>query len=85
MVSTTQVQTPMTTQETAKTQPKWLSHGWLEPRFVAITGLMLVASFIGGQIGIPAWLDGLFGLVAYITGGTFGIIHASENIVKHRK
>ncbi|MCU0480892.1 MAG: cadmium-translocating P-type ATPase [Anaerolineae bacterium] len=85
MVSTTQAQTPQKTNLPNFINPKWLDHDWLEPRFVVITGLMLVASFIGGQMGIPEWLDGLFGLIAYITGGTLGTIHAVEHLIKHHK
>ncbi len=85
MVSTTQVKKPLTTQEISSTQPKWMSPKWLEPRFVIITGVMLVASFIGGYAGIPDWLDGLFGVVAYVTGGTFGALHAGRNLIENRK
>jgi Cd2+/Zn2+-exporting ATPase len=85
MVSNTQTKSPVTTQETPSTQPKWLSHEWLEPRFVAITGLMVVFGYVGYAIDIPLWLDGVFGLIAYITGGTFGAIHGLENLIKNRK
>ncbi|MDX2077289.1 MAG: heavy metal translocating P-type ATPase [bacterium] len=85
MVSTTQAQPPMTTQEITKTQPKWLSHEWLEPRFVAITGLMVLFGYLGDALNTPSWLDMLFGLIAYFTGGVFGTIHGLENIIKNRK
>ncbi len=66
-------------------QPRWLSQEWLEPRFVIITGLALVGSFIGHQIGAPVWTDTVFALIAFGAGGIFGARTALESLFIERK
>jgi len=61
------------------------SQEWLEPRLVAVTALALVASFVGGQVGAPGWLDALFGLVAYIAGGYYGLQTAIHSLFVERQ
>lgn len=85
MVSNTQTHTPLKIEQSSTTPRKWLTQDWLEPRFVVITGLMVVLGYIGDAVGFRAWLDGLLGLVAYITGGVFGVQRALEHLIKNRK
>lgn len=63
----------------------WLTQAWLEPRLVGVTALVLAASFIGNQIGAPAWLDALFGLIAYLAGGFYGLQTALHSLFVERK
>ncbi len=60
------------------------SQEWLEPRLVGVTAAAIVASFIGGQVGIPAWLDGVLGLIAYIAGGLYGLQTALHSLFVER-
>lgn len=70
---------------THEEQTHWLTQEWLEPRLVAVTALALAASFIGRQLGAPGWLDAVFGVTAYLAGGTFGVKGALESIIHERK
>ncbi|MEQ8675187.1 MAG: heavy metal translocating P-type ATPase [Aggregatilineales bacterium] len=65
--------------------PVWLSQDWLEPRFVVITGLALVGSFVAGRLDAPAWVDAIFGIIAFATGGVFGAKTALESLFGERK
>lgn len=85
MVSNTQAHTPQQSKPTHIITPKWLTQEWLEPRFVAITGLMVLLGYIGDGVGFPSWLDTLVGIIAYITGGVFGVRHALEHLIQNRK
>lgn len=85
MVSNTQTQAPQKTEHKPLINPKWLTHEWLEPRFVAVTGLMVLLGYVGSALEFPSWLDTLFGIIAYITGGVFGVQHALQHLIKDRK
>ncbi len=52
---------------------------------MAVTGLAIAASFIGGALGAPAGLDAAFGLVAYLAGGFYGLQTALHSLFVERK
>lgn len=79
MVSTV---TAVDQQESEEPKLAWLSQDWLEPRFVVVTALAIAASFIGGELGIPAWLDAVFGVIAFAAGGLFGAKTAIESLME---
>lgn len=85
MVSNTQTQAPQKTENAPLSNPKWLTQKWLEPRFVAITGVMVLLGYIGSALEFPSWLDTIFGVIAYFTGGVFGVQHALRHLIKDRK
>src|SRR5690606_25086042 len=66
-------------------RPVWLTQEWLEPRLVAVTGFAIFGSFIAGQVGAPAWVDALFGVMAFVAGGVFGLKTALESLFLERK
>ena len=65
-------------------RPKWLSRGWLEPRFVALTLLAIVLSIISERLELPHWLITALNVSSYITGGVFGVT-ASLEALRHRQ
>jgi Cd2+/Zn2+-exporting ATPase len=62
-----------------------MTQEWLEPRLVAVTAAALVASFIGHQIGAPAWTDAVFGVIAYGAGGVYGLQTALHSLFVERQ
>ena len=64
-------------------RPKWLSQGWLEPRFVVLTLLAIALSLISERLEAPHTLITIFNVSSYITGGVFGVI-ASLEALRHR-
>ena len=72
-------------QHSDENTPIWRSQDWLEPRFVVITGLAIFGSFLAGQLDAPAWVDALFGIIAFTTGGVFGAKTALESLFGEHK
>lgn len=68
-----------------ETPPHWLTQEWLEPRLVGVTALAIATSFIGGQLGIPAWLDALLAVIAYSAGGFYGVQTALHSLFEERQ
>ncbi len=65
-------------------RPKWLSRGWLEPRFVVLTALGITLSIISERLAAQHGLTTVFNVSSYITGGIFGVT-ASLEALRHRK
>ena len=66
-------------------RPEWMTQDWLEPRLVAVTALALIASWIGGALDAPQWLDTVFAVIAYTAGGVFGAKTALESLFVERQ
>lgn len=73
-VAQTQQATPPSQEETHALPTK----EWLEPRLVVVTALAIAASFIGGQLNLPSWLDTYLALVAYGAGGFYALTEARK-------
>lgn len=83
---TTQVQSvAQQDQQSEETNPVWLSQAWLEPRLVVITALAIFGSFVAGRMDAPAWVDAVFGVIAFGAGGVFGLKTALESIFEEHK
>lgn len=63
----------------------WFSQNWLEPRFVVITLLAILASFAGRELNAVRWLDSFLAIVAYTAGGVFGAKTALESLFVEKK
>jgi Cd2+/Zn2+-exporting ATPase len=61
-------------------RPHWLTQSWLEPRFVVITAVALGLSLFGRQLGFRAEIILGLNLIAYFTGGIFGLKGALESL-----
>lgn len=55
------------------------TRAWLEPRFVVITLIALLASLAADRLGAPALLILLLNLTAYAAGGFFGTVQVLES------
>lgn len=65
--------------------PRFLTQAWLEPRFVVVTLIVLIASSIlEGRDASPQLLLAL-NLLMYFTGGLFGTISALKTLFEERK
>lgn len=83
---TTQVQSvAKQDKQSEETNPVWLSQAWLEPRLVVITALAIFGSFVAGRMDAPAWVDAVFGVIAFGAGGVFGLKTALESIFEEHK
>jgi Cd2+/Zn2+-exporting ATPase len=60
------------------------SQAWLEPRFVVVTLIAIIASFIGERLDAPAWLILVFNITSYIAGGLFGAKEALNSLLERK-
>jgi Cd2+/Zn2+-exporting ATPase len=70
--------------EGASFRPVWLTQAWLEPRFVVITLLAILASLIAERLAAPDWLILSFNVISYAAGGIFGAKTAIESLLQRR-
>lgn len=71
--------------ETTSQTPKFLTQSWLEPRFVIITLIAIIASAVlESREASPTLILGV-NLLAYFTGGLFGAITALKSLFEERK
>jgi Cd2+/Zn2+-exporting ATPase len=71
-------------QHDPRSTPRWLDQSWLEPRFVVLTLIALLASIFGESQGwSPRVLLGL-NLASYVFGGLFGAKGALEALGQRR-
>lgn len=61
-------------------RPVWFSKEWLEPRFVVITLVSLIAAGLLERAEVAAVIPNILYLIAYITGGTFGLIEVLRSL-----
>src|SRR5262249_27465437 len=66
--------------QATEAQPYWLSKAWLEPRFVVVTLLAILLSLAAESAGAPSFVIALLGVIAFVAGGTFGLIGALESL-----
>ncbi len=60
--------------------PIWLTQQWLEARFVVVTLISMIAAGLLERTDAPALIPNVLYLIAYITGGTFGLIAVLESL-----
>lgn len=84
MVANAHVQARPTDDSPQNDPIKYLTQAWLEPRLVVITALAIAGSFIAHQLDAPAWLDTVFGLIAYGAGGFYGVQTALHSLFVER-
>ncbi|MEO8393166.1 MAG: heavy metal translocating P-type ATPase, partial [Chloroflexota bacterium] len=65
-------------------QARWLSKAWLEPRFVVVTLAAILLSIAAERAGAPPLVIAALGVIAYITGGVFGLQKALRNLLQRR-
>src|SRR5690606_6788148 len=65
---------------THESHPGWLTQAWLEPRFVVVTLVAILLSIAAERADAPQIIIALLGVIAYIAGGTFGLIGALESL-----
>jgi Cd2+/Zn2+-exporting ATPase len=63
-----------------ETQVRWLSKAWLEPRFVVVTLAAILLSIAAEHAGAPDILIAGLGVIAFVAGGTFGLLGALESL-----
>lgn len=75
---------PLTPDTQPSPRPRWLTQDWLEPRFVVVTLIAIVASLLAERAEAPAGLILLFNLVSYAAGGVFGVKAALTSLLERR-
>ncbi|MBI1256640.1 MAG: cadmium-translocating P-type ATPase [Chloroflexi bacterium] len=63
-----------------ETQPRWLSKAWLEPRFVGVTLAAILLSIVAERAGVSDIVIAALGVIAFVAGGTFGLLGALESL-----
>ncbi len=81
---TTLVETTDYPQQPENARANWLTKAWLEPRFVVVTLVAILLSIVAENAGVPEIVIALLGVVAFIAGGTFGLLGALASL-RHRR
>ncbi|MCD4687669.1 MAG: HAD-IC family P-type ATPase, partial [Anaerolineae bacterium] len=76
------IQMQITSQQPEFRLPKWLARTVLEPAFVVITLVAVVASIVIEVADFPETLLPLLGVIAYVAGGFYGVQASIHSILE---